>query len=155
MRTPRSARPSTVPARAELDDDVDDTSARAGGFRRIGRLVGYAGGGAVVLGAVAIGLFPTQTFLEQRSDTAESQQRLEVLRAQNDSFEKRIDRLGSDDEIERLAREQYNLAFPGEEAYAVLPAPLPPLNLPEVWPFGPLVPPADPAAGATATPTVP
>jgi hypothetical protein len=95
-----------------------------------------AGGGVALLGALAIGLFPTQTFLDQRADTAEAEQRLEVLQAQNEAFEARIERLQTDDEIERLAREQYNLAFPGEEAYAVLPAPLPPLDLPAVWPFG-------------------
>lgn len=109
------------------------------GMRRVGRLLGFAGGGVVVLGAAAIGLFPTQTFLAQRSDTAEAQQRLAVLRSQNDAFEQRIKRLGSNEEIERVAREQYNLAYPGEEAYAVLPAPLPKLHLPEVWPFGPLL----------------
>jgi hypothetical protein len=120
------------------EEEADD---RTGGLRRVGRLLGMAGGGVAVLGALAIGLFPTQTFLQQRSDTAEAEQRLAVLRTQNEAFEDRIDRLGSDDEIERLAREQYNLAYPGEEAYAVLPTPLPPLQLPEVWPFGPLLPP--------------
>ena len=107
-----------------------------------------AGGGAAVLGALAVGLFPTQTFLDQRSATAEAEQRLAVLRAQNEAFEARLERLGTEDEIERLAREQYNLVYPGEEAYAVLPAPLPPLDLPDVWPFGPLLDPSvtDPVA---------
>jgi cell division protein FtsB len=131
-----------------LDDEGDD---RPSGLRRLGRVLGLAGGGVAVLGALAIGLFPTQTFLQQRSDTAEAQERLAVLRAQNRSFEDRIDRLSTDEEIERLAREQYNLAFPGEEAYAVLPAPLPPLSLPEVWPFGPLIDPAT-EPGASAVP---
>jgi hypothetical protein len=34
--------------------------------------------------------------------------------------------LQEDAEIERLAREQYNLVMPGEEAYAMLPAAPPP-----------------------------
>ncbi|MFZ6005262.1 MAG: FtsB family cell division protein [Actinomycetota bacterium] len=117
-----------------------DVAPATGGLRRLGRVLGIAGGGVAVLGALAIGVFPTQTFLDQRSATEEAQQRLSVLRAQNESFEERLERLGSDEEIERLAREQYNLAFPGEEAYAVLPAPLPPLTLPEIWPFGPILP---------------
>jgi hypothetical protein len=72
-----------------------------------------------------------------------------VLRAQNEAFEERIERLESDDEIERLAREQYNLAYPGEEAYAVLPAPLPPLDHPARWPFGPMLDPTvDPTVDA-------
>jgi hypothetical protein len=145
MTRPPRRRVLDAPAVGARDAPVaEDDDARPGPLRRIGRLLGLAGGGAAVLGALAIGLFPTQTFLDQRSDTSEAQQRLAVLRAQNESFEQRIDRLGSDDEIERLAREQYNLAFPGEEAYAVLPAPLPALALPEVWPFGPLLDPATP-----------
>lgn len=94
------------------------------------------GGGAALLGVLAIGLFPTQTFLQQRATTAEVEERLEVLRAQNEAYEARIEALQTDEEVERVAREQYNLAFPGEEAYAVLPAPLPPLDLPAVWPYG-------------------
>lgn len=146
----RRPRQPAVPSWDEGDALGDE--ARPSGLRRLGRLLGFAGGGVAVLGAVAIGLFPTQTFLDQRADTAEARERLAVLGAQNDSFEKRIDRLGSDEEIERLAREQYNLAFPGEEAYAVLPAPLPLLDLPEVWPFGPLLPPTPVVAPAPAAP---
>ncbi|MFP5257222.1 MAG: FtsB family cell division protein [Acidimicrobiia bacterium] len=116
--------------------DADAPASRPSALRRAGRALGLAGGGAALLGALAIGLFPTQTFLEQRATTAEVEQRLEVLRAQNEAFEARIDALQTEEEIERLAREQYNLAYPGEEAYAVLPAPLPPLDLPPLWPYG-------------------
>lgn len=142
-RTPRRRSPAVpVLDRAGApDDEVDE---RPRGLRRIGRALGIAGGGVAVLGALAIGLFPTQTFLDQRADTAEAEQRLAVLRAQNESFEQRLDRLATDEEIERLAREQYNLAFSGEESYAILPAPLPSLTLPELWPFGPMLPPANP-----------
>lgn len=133
------------------DDGADAPDVRPSALRRLGRALGLAGGGAAVLGALAIGLFPTSTFLDQRASTAEAQERLAVLRAQNEAFEARIERLESDAEIERLAREQYNLVYPGEEAYAVLPAPLPPLDLPEVWPFGPLLDPSG-AAPVTAVP---
>jgi len=94
-----------------------------------------------VCGVLAVAVFPTSTYLDQRAETAEAEQRLEVLRAQNDAYEARIARLETVEEIERLAREQYNLVFPGEEAYAVLPAPLPELDLPAVWPFGEMLPP--------------
>ncbi|MEO7428886.1 MAG: septum formation initiator family protein [Acidimicrobiales bacterium] len=138
-------------ASGDFGDDERGDDARKSGMRRLGRFLGFAGGGAAVLGAVAIGLFPTQTFLDQRASTSEAQQRLAVLREQNASFKQRIDRLGTDAAIERLAREQYNLAFPGEEAYAVLPAPLPPLQLPALWPFGPLLA-AAPAPAVTPAP---
>jgi cell division protein FtsB len=112
--------------------------------RRIGRVLGLVGGGAALCALLAVTVFPTSTFLEQRADTKEGQQRLDVLRAQNEAYEERIDRLETPEEIERIAREQYNLVFPGEEAYAVLPAPLPELNLPALWPFGDMLAP-DPA----------
>ncbi len=108
-------------------------------LRRAGRVLGVVGGGACVVGLLAVGVFPTRTFLDQRADTRESEQRLSVLRDQNVALTERMDRLTTNEEIERLAREQYNLVFPGEEAYVLLPAPLPPLELPTVWPFGPLV----------------
>lgn len=114
-------------------------------LRRAGRLLGLVGGGAAVVAVLAVAVFPTQIFLDQRAGTAEVQERLEVLRDQNEAYEDRIERLESDEAIERIARERYNLVFPGEEAYAVLPAPLPPLDLPELWPFGPLL----PASGVT------
>jgi hypothetical protein len=108
--------------------------------RRAGRVVGVGVGGVTLCGVLAFAVFPTSTYLDQRSDTAEAEERLAVLRAQNEAYEERIARLETAEEIERLAREQYNLVFPGEEAYAVLPAPLPELDLPAVWPFGELRP---------------
>lgn len=114
----------------------DDEVAPPSRLRRAGRLVGLVGGGAALCGVLAVAVFPTSTYLDQRSDTAEAEQRLEVLRTQNEAYEEQIARLQTAEEIERLAREQYNLVFPGEEAYAILPAPLPDLDLPAVWPFG-------------------
>jgi cell division protein FtsB len=139
--------PLSEPESGWEDEEGEEGAVGRRGLRRAGRVLGFAGGGVFVLGALAVGVFPTHTFLDQRADTAEAQERLAVLRAQNDSLEERIARLGRDDEIERLAREEYNLAYPGEEAYAVLPAPLPPLELPTLWPFGPFI---DPAAVAGA-----
>jgi hypothetical protein len=112
--------------------------------RRLGRWLGYGVGGAALCAVLAFAVFPTSTYLDQRADTSEAEERLAVLRAQNEAYEDRIEALQEQEEVERLAREQYNLVFPGEEAYAVLPAPLPELTLPSVWPFGPLRPAPDP-----------
>jgi cell division protein FtsB len=146
-------RPPGQPPAHPLDDldapEVDDV--RRGGLRRVGKVLGFLTGSAALLGVLAFGVFPTQTFLDQRAATTEAEQRLAVLRDQNAAYEERIDRLETPEEVERLAREQYNLVFPGEEAYAVLPAPLPPLELPDVWPFGPLLP-DDPATTAAPAP---
>lgn len=140
-RGPR--RPAAHRRRVDVESTPADAdqAARPSSVRRIGRLLGLVGGGAAVCGVLAVAVFPTSTYLDQRAETAEAEQRLEVLRAQNDAYEARIARLETVEEIERLAREQYNLVFPGEEAYAVLPAPLPELDLPAVWPFGEMLPP--------------
>ena len=126
-------------SRRPVPPATHDDGARPSGLRRAGRVLGVVGGSAALFGVLAVGVFPTSTFLDQRSDTAEVEERLAVLRAQNDAYEERIERLQTASEIVRLAREQYNLVFPGEEAYAVLPAPLPELDLPAVWPFGELL----------------
>jgi hypothetical protein len=47
--------------------------------------------------------------------------RLRVLSAENAKLDQRRQQLQTDAEIERLAREQYGLVKPGEEAYAILP----------------------------------
>ena len=98
-------------------------------------------------------MFPTSTYLDQRADTAEAEERLDVLRDQNEPTRSASSASQTVEEIERLAREQYNLVFPGEEAYAVLPAPLPELDLPTLWPFGPMRPP-DPAGVAAPDPPI-
>ena len=119
-----------------------ESTERLSSLRRFGRFIGLVGGGAVVCALLAVAVFPTGTFLDQRADRAEAEQRLEVLRDQNAAYEDQIERLQTPEEIERIGREEYNLVFPGEEAYAILPAPLPELDLPTVWPFGDMLEPA-------------
>ncbi len=75
----------------------------------------------LVAGVHFAGVFPTRTYLAQRASLATAKRNLEVLTGQNEVLEKRVALLQSDAEIERLARERYNLVRPGEEAYAVLP----------------------------------
>jgi cell division protein FtsB len=111
--------------------------------RRVGRRLAVLGGGAGLLVVLAVGVFPTRSFLAQRDDLSGTEQRLAILRDQNQQLEDQLTRLSTPEEIERIAREQYNLVRPGEEAYSVLPAPLPALELPDLWPFGPLGGPTD------------
>lgn len=79
--------------------------------------------GVVLAGVAVIAVFPTRTYLAQRGETAAVKARLEVLTKENAELAARAERLNSDAEIERLAREQYSLVKPGEEAYAILPSP--------------------------------
>ena len=77
----------------------------------------------VLIGVLFVAVFPTRTWIAQRNERSAALEQLHVLEEQNGLLEERVDALQSDDEIERLAREQYNLVRPGEEAYALLPAP--------------------------------
>ena len=132
--------PRTTARGRRIDVESTPTSVesteRLSSLRRFGRFIGLVGGGAVVCALLAVAVFPTGTFLDQRADRAEAERRLEVLRDQNAAYEDQIERLQTPEEIERIGREEYNLVFPGEEAYAILPAPLPELDLPTVFPFG-------------------
>jgi hypothetical protein len=78
---------------------------------------------AAVVTVVFVGtfVFPTRTFLSQRAQIADAREELSVLDHQNQVLADRADTLRDDAEIERLAREQYNLVKPGEDAFALLP----------------------------------
>jgi cell division protein FtsB len=76
-----------------------------------------------LIGVLFVAVFPTRTWLAQRRERTEALEQLHVLDEQNQVLASRVEALRSDDEIERLAREQYNLVKPGEEAYALLPPP--------------------------------
>jgi cell division protein FtsB len=77
----------------------------------------------VLIGLLFVAVFPTRTWLAQRQESAAATEQLQVLTKENAKLATRVKSLQSDDEIERLAREQYNLVKPGEEAYALLPGP--------------------------------
>lgn len=110
-----------------------------------------AAAAVATIAALAVYVFPTRTWLDQRAALAETSLELGELEAERSALEQRVAELDSDDQIEEIARSQYGLVRPGEEAYAVLPAPEKPIELPALWPFGELLAPtaqepADPAA---------
>lgn len=79
----------------------------------------------IIVGMLFLFVFPTKTYFAQRTSLSGAQNRVEILSEQNRELAARVKKLNTDAEIERLAREQYNLVKPGEEAYAILPAPTP------------------------------
>ena len=97
--------------------------------RRIRRAVGPAVASVLFVGVLFLAVFPTRTYLSQRASTRAAREKVEVLQRENAALEQRAAELHQDGEIERLAREQYNLVRPGEEAYAVLPPPAPPTTV--------------------------
>jgi cell division protein FtsB len=75
----------------------------------------------IVLATLFLAIFPTRALLEQRTRKAKAVKELTTLEQQNTKLDDDVRQLHTDAEIERLAREQYNLVKPGEEAYAILP----------------------------------
>ena len=123
----------------EISADDDDPPRR----RRLVPSVWVGVAAVVLVGAMLLMVFPTRTWLQQRSDAAVAEQHLAEVEARNAELEQRALRLQTAAEIERIAREQYGMIKPGEQPYAVLPAPAP-AQLPTLWPYTlltPLVPP--------------
>jgi cell division protein FtsB len=89
--------------------------------------------GLALLAAVAV--FPTRTYLDKRAEVASAQARLEQLSVANDAAQAHVDELGTDAEIERIARAEYGLVKAGEESYRVTPEAQDPVLIPDVWPF--------------------
>lgn len=85
------------------------------------RLVVAFLGSVLVIAVLAVGVFPTRLWMNQKRDIASAEHRVAVLNEANAALQKRIDDLATDSAVERLAREQLNLVKPGETAYAVLP----------------------------------
>jgi cell division protein FtsL len=81
-----------------------------------------------VVAVMFITVFPTQALLQQRHERQAMAAQLRDLTRRNNALEAETQKLQTDAEIERLAREQYNLVKPGEEAYAMLPS-APPVSV--------------------------
>jgi cell division protein FtsB len=77
----------------------------------------------VLIGALFLFVFPTTAVMDQRGQLSDAQQRLSVLKEQTARLSEQSKRVLSDAEIERLARDRFNMVRPGEQAWAVVPAP--------------------------------
>jgi cell division protein FtsB len=93
---------------------------------------------AVLVVACLVGAFfvlPARAWLSQRAEIADAEADKDVLWEQIRQLEQRYDDLTqSSDDIERIARDQFGLARPGEQALSILPAPSIG-ELPDSWPF--------------------
>jgi cell division protein FtsB len=104
-----------------LPTDPEAREALNARLRRAGTYVGAVAVACVLIYAV----FPVRTYLDQRAATRRAHEQIEVISEQNDRLEERVEALGSGEEIERIAREEYGMVRPGEESYGILPPPDP------------------------------
>jgi cell division protein FtsB len=78
-------------------------------------------GAAVVAALVLVVWFPAGALLRQRAAIAATAHQLSQLQQQDRQLSSEQKALGSPAEIQRIAREQYQLVAPGERAFRVLP----------------------------------
>jgi len=74
----------------------------------------------VVGGFVVTGVLPVRDYLERGDDVAAAQSDLDRLRAENALLSDDIEALYTDQEVERVAREQYGFVREGEIGYTVI-----------------------------------
>jgi len=77
----------------------------------------------VLLGALALtvsGILPFRQLISQQRQIEHSQEQLAALTSENRALAEDIEMLGTDAEIERIARDQFGLVRPGEVAYVVV-----------------------------------
>jgi cell division protein FtsB len=78
--------------------------------------------GAIVATAIVLfAWFPAGSLLSQRSSLHGSEAQLNALHAQDAALAQENKNLSDSGEIGRIAREQYQLVSPGQQAYEVLP----------------------------------
>jgi cell division protein FtsB len=81
---------------------------------------------AMLVGAAYLFAFPTRTYLEQRHDISIEQQTISVLKVENGKLTAESSALQDNSTIEQIARQEYGLVMPGQQAFMVLPSPVPP-----------------------------
>ena len=115
-RRAERARPRRSPTKV-----VPQTRAARRRAAKVRRARATLAGAVVVSALVLVVWFPAGALLHQRAAIAASAAELSRLHQQDQALSDEQQRLESPAEIQRLAREQYQLVSPGERAFEVLP----------------------------------
>lgn len=97
-----------------------------------------AAAAAVVALVAALSWGPLQTYRQQQAETADAEAELTELDRQIAELDERVRALGEDETIEQIARDDFNLVLPGQEAFRLLPEGPAPVPVPDAWPFSSL-----------------
>lgn len=77
----------------------------------------------VVSGLYLLGVSPVRSYLDQREEMQMYQEKERTLAKANEELQARVAELQTDAEIERIARDRYELVPQGRAAFAVMPPP--------------------------------
>ena len=91
----------------------------------------------VLAGAMYVFVFPARTYLAQQRSIAAEQRQVAALQAEDAKLAAESASLKSDATIERIAREEYGLVEPGQQAFTVLPPPASQRSAPSSHPSPP------------------
>lgn len=74
--------------------------------------------------AVLVGLavVPVRTWLSQKEKTHQAEAEISRIEQDIANLERQLEQLETDSEIERRARRDFDLVYPGEESYRILPS---------------------------------
>ncbi|MEZ5226818.1 MAG: septum formation initiator family protein [Acidimicrobiales bacterium] len=86
--------------------------------RRMAAVGTVFGVSVIVIGALAV--LPTRTWMDQQNELEAVQTELDEVNADLEQLDAMLDLLETDAEIERRARENFDLVYPGEESYRIL-----------------------------------
>ncbi|MDQ6798492.1 MAG: septum formation initiator family protein [Actinomycetota bacterium] len=78
-----------------------------------------------LVGVLMLAVFPARALVAQHAERRQVAARIADLDNRNRSLEGRVGALGTDAEIERLARQNYNLVRPNEEVFDIVVPPPP------------------------------
>jgi cell division protein FtsB len=115
-----------------VNADPEARERRTQQVRRFGMLAGSAALAVVLVYAI----FPVRTYLEQRAASQRSIERNAKLREANAELERVQEELQDPETIIEIARRDYQMVFPGEESYGLLPPPVAPTTTTTAPPDG-------------------
>lgn len=107
---------------SEEEHGLEDAKERHPSTRRAGweRPTRIAVASLAVIAIMFLFVFPTRSYLEQQRQVSSARHAVAALKVQNEQLARQAKQLQTRSEIERLAREQFNMVRPGEQAYTVL-----------------------------------
>jgi cell division protein FtsB len=84
----------------------------------------------VIVGAMYLFAYPARTYLAQKQAIAVQERTISVLKAEDSKLAGDSSALQSPATIARIARQEYGLVKPGQQAFMVLPPPGAPVSAP-------------------------